>query len=132
MLRIQYEQPATTLPYTWMTPTHHEWTVAVAEDPFVRRYIGALLAKHGFQTAENDTRLTLRMMESGDLQPDVLITNDPGSFAGFAEEIPVVYVAAAPDPSLVRAFKSSRMLRKPFQAEELLQAVAELTEGVAA
>jgi hypothetical protein len=115
-----------------MLSSHNERTVAVAEDPFVRRYVRALLLKHGFQIVENDTRVTRRLMESGDLKPDVLITNDPTTFAGFAAYLPVVYLAAAPDPALVARFKLSRMVRKPFEAEQLLQALNELTAGALA
>jgi hypothetical protein len=98
----------------------------VAEDPFVRRYIRALLVKHGFQIVENDARQTRKLMESGEWKPDVLVTNDPGSFAGFAAQLPVVYVSAAPDPKLVERFRFCRMLRKPFPAEQLLRALDEL------
>ncbi len=112
-----------------MTPIQHECTVAVAEDPFVRRYVRALLVKHGFQIVENDTRLTRKLMESGELKPDILITNDPDAFAGFAAELPVLYLAAAPDPARVEAFRNARLVRKPFQAQQLLAALSELTAG---
>lgn len=100
-------------------------TVAVAEDPFVRRYVRALLLKHGFHIVENDSRVTRKLMESGELKPDVLVTNDPACFAGFAG-VPVVYIAAAPDPELVVPFKLVRMVRKPFEGDQLLRAVSEL------
>lgn len=125
-LLTQYEQLGEAVPHNLMTPIQHEWTVAVAEDPFVRRYIRALLAKHGFRIAENDTPLTRKLIESGQLKPDVLITNDPTTFAAFGGELPVLYLAAAPDPTLVQRFRRSRTLRKPFQAEHLVQAVSEL------
>ena len=112
-----------------MTPLQHECTVAVAEDPFVRRYVRALLVKYGFRIAENDVRLTRKLMESGELKPNVLITNDPDAFAGFAAELPVLYLAAAPDPARVEAFRNARMVRKPFQAQQLLAALSELTAG---
>ena len=76
---------------------------------------------------ENDTRQTRKLMESGELRPRVLITNDPDTFLGFADEVPVVYLAAAPDPARVVRFRASRMVRKPFEAQQLLQALSELT-----
>ena len=121
------EQLADTPSNISMFPSLQRRTVAVAEDPFIRRYVRALLARHGFQIVENDTRLTRKLMESGELKPDLLITNEPGSFTGFGEDLPVVYLAAAPDPALVEPFRLSRMVRKPFLAEQLLQAVNELT-----
>ncbi len=126
-LLMQYERPANELSYTPMTSIPQERTVAVAEDPFIRRYVRALLVKHGFRIVENDPKLTRKLMESGELIPDVLITNDPGAFAGFADELPVVYLAAAPDPAVVERFRFSRMLRKPFEADQLLRALNELT-----
>jgi len=109
-----------------MSTLPKEPTVAIAEDPFIRRYVRVLLTKHGFQTVEKDTPVARRLMESGELRPDVLITNDPGSFAGFAAVLPVLYIAAAPDPAVVARFRSSRTLRKPFEAAQLLKAVSEL------
>jgi hypothetical protein len=102
-------------------------TVAVAEDPFIGRFLRTLLGRHGFQTVDNDLSVTLKLMESGQLKPDFLITNTPGAFSEFADQVRIVYLAATPDPALVRAFRNSRTLRKPFQAEQLLQALDELT-----
>jgi hypothetical protein len=110
-----------------MAPSQQEFTIAVAEDPFVRRYVRALLVKHGFQIVENDTWSTRKLMEKGELKPDVLITNDPDTFAGIASHVPLVYLAAAPDPSRAEPFRQCRMLRKPFQAQQLLEALGELT-----
>lgn len=127
---VELAQPSNGFYHYPMTPVPHECTVAVAEDPFVRRFVRALLVKHGFQIVENDTSLTRKLMESGELKPDILITNDPVTFAGFATKLPLVYLAAAPDPALVQPFRNSRMLRKPFQAQQLLEAVSELAVGV--
>lgn len=102
-------------------------TVAVAEDPFIGRYLRALLGRHGFQIVDHAPPVTLKLMESGELKPDILITNMPGEFTEFADEVGVVYLAAAPDPSLVEPFRKSRTLRKPFEAEQLLKALSDLT-----
>jgi hypothetical protein len=126
---MRSRQTNCTLMTSTQTPPQHECTVAVAEDPFVRRYVRSLLVKHGFQIVENDARLTRQLMESGELKPDVLITNAPDAFADIAAKLPVVYLAAAPDPALVEPFRLSRMLRKPFQAHQLLEALSELTAG---
>jgi hypothetical protein len=114
-----------------MAPLHQQAiTVAVAEDPFVGRYVRTLLTKHGFQTVENDPRQTRKLMESGDLRPDVLITNDPDLFTGFAEQVSLVYMAASPDPARSQPFRRSRMVRKPFQASQLIDAVTQLVMSV--
>lgn len=104
-------------------------TIAVAEDPFIGRYLRTLLGRHGFQAVDNDTPSTRKLMEAGQLRPAILITNAPEAFIEFADEVGIVYIAAAPDPALVRPFRHSRTLRKPFQAEELLKALGDLTAG---
>jgi len=129
-LPVEYQQNAATLRAPLMSPLPAEPTIAVAEDPFVRRYVRTLLTKHGFRTVESDPHLTRKLLESGELRPDILITNDPEMFAGFAAYLPVVYLAAAPDPKMVETFRFSRMVRKPFVAEQLLRAVSELVAAV--
>ena len=102
-------------------------TVAVVEDPFIGRYLRTLLGRHGFHTVDHDSSVMLKLMESGRLKPDVLITNTPGVFTEFADQLAVIYMAAAPDPEVVQPFRHSRILSKPFEAEDLLRAVSELT-----
>jgi hypothetical protein len=131
-LLTPYKQPAVELPYNLMTSSGFDCSVAIAEDPFVRRYIRALLLKHGFHIVENDAPMTRKMMEAGELKPDVLVTNEPALFAAFAQEVSVVYVAATPDPALVKRFRLSRVLRKPFDAAQLVRAVSELAAAAPA
>ena len=55
----------------------------------------------------------------------LLITNTPLVFAAFPD-LPVLYLAASPDPAAVEPFASSRSLAKPFHPRRLLEFVAQL------
>jgi hypothetical protein len=83
------------------------------------------LGRSGYhvQAAAQDYRRTL--LEGGRL-PSVLITNQPSLFLAFADELPLLYVAALPDPRLASMFRRCRVLRKPFQASELVASVDQL------
>jgi len=114
-----------------MSLENHLPIVAVAEDPFVCRYVSAVLTRYGFrEIVEHDVSRTRRLMETGALKPDVLITNTPGAFVRFAQDLPVVYLAALPDRSQVEGFRDSRILRKPFLAQDLAAAVNQLAAPV--
>jgi hypothetical protein len=58
--------------------------------------------------------------------PPTLVTNAPGQFLEFADQVPLLYLAEAPDSSLAGRFRLCRVLRKPFHAEELFAALDEL------
>jgi hypothetical protein len=55
-----------------------------------------------------------------------VITNTPGLFAAFAEQVPVLYLAAIPEAGLTTRFRACRAIRKPFHPAQLLEAVEEL------
>jgi hypothetical protein len=97
----------------------------VVEDPQIQKLIQGLLGRSGYhvQAAAQDYRRTL--LEGGRL-PSVLITNQPSLFLAFADELPLLYVAALPDPRLASMFRRCRVLRKPFQASELVASVDQL------
>ena len=99
--------------------------IVVVEDPQIQKLIQGLLGRSGYhaQAAEQDYRRTL--LEGGRL-PSVLITNQPSLFLAFADELPLLYLAAMPDPQLASMFRRCRVLRKPFHAAELLASVDQL------
>ena len=69
---------------------------------------------------------SLRILRAGDHSIALLITNQPLRFIEFAETLPLVYVAASPDPTLALRFRRCRVLRKPFPPADLVECVAEL------
>ncbi len=101
--------------------------VAVIEDPFIRRLLRDILTRHGYEVVEYAPHRVVDLLRSGAEQVSLIITNEPSEFLAFAEALPVLYLAAAPDPELAACFRRCRCLRKPFLAEDLVAAVAELT-----
>jgi hypothetical protein len=102
--------------------------IVVVEDPQIQKLIQGLLGRGGYQAqaAAQDYRQTL--LEGGSL-PSVLITNQPSLFLAFADELPLLYVAAMPDPRLASMFRRCRVLRKPFRASELVASVHQLIDA---
>ena len=113
-----------------MYPPKETSVVAVAEDPFVRRYMRCLLERRGYQVIESDAGNVRRLLESGEVKIDLVISNTPSVFSPFARQLPLVYLSAAPDPDLVSGFSCQRTLQKPFQPAEVLSAVQELLTPV--
>lgn len=57
---------------------------------------------------------------------DLLITNTPTTFAEFGQSVPLLYLAAFPDPAAAAAFERWKALRKPFQTTELVSQAGRL------
>ena len=51
---------------------------------------------------------------------DLLITNTPATFAEFGQMVPLLYLAAFPDPEAAADFERWLALSKPFQTTQLL------------
>jgi hypothetical protein len=100
--------------------------VVLDEDPLIERYLESLLVKKGYRivTARNSHALELN---SPDLNVLLVITNRPGVLTMVDSEVPMVYLAASPDPKVAAQFPICRMMKKPFRAGDLLDAVDELT-----
>ncbi len=101
----------------------HAAPIFVVEDPFVSKYLDNLLSRQGYPVVLLGAERAAAMLRQ---EPALLITNTPAAFLEFADQAPVIYLSAAPDPDLTARFRWSRVVRKPFRAAELLRAVAEL------
>jgi CheY-like chemotaxis protein len=113
-----------------MPEPYQSGVVLISEDPFVANYLRALLSKRGYQTLGVDAEQGARKIR--DREVNVVITNTPGEFQGLSDQIPVVYVAAAPDMEIASKFRACRVLRKPFLPEDILAAVEELIHPLVA
>ena len=102
-------------------------TVLISEDPFVAAFVQTLLHRHGFEVVNAAAERGLGLIETGELQADLVITNTPQVFLPVADRLHLLYLAAMPDPSLIARFPSARALRKPFSNGELVEAVQSLT-----
>ncbi len=100
--------------------------VLIVEDPLVRRFVGGILKRQGYVVLEAELADALRTLRDGLRAVSLLITNVPAHFFEFAETLPLIYVAAFPDPELADRFRRCRTLRKPFRPGELTAHAAEL------
>lgn len=100
--------------------------IAVTEDPFIRKFLGDVLNRRGYRVVGADSARTIEMIRSGSETVDLVITNTPAEFASVADKVPMLYIAAVPDPEMGSRFPSFRALRKPFLPNQLIAAVKEL------
>jgi DNA-binding NtrC family response regulator len=103
--------------------------ILVAEDPFVGRFLRAILQKHSHKVVTVEA-VRARDWLQHEVAPDIVITNRPEAFLEFAATLPVLYTAANPDYQLAAQFPMCRVLHKPFRNEELLEAVERLAGSV--
>jgi hypothetical protein len=100
--------------------------VLIVEDPLIQRFVGGILKREGRPVVEASVDGALRILGAGDPAVALLITNQPARFLEFAETLPLLYIAAFPDPALAERFHRCRMLRKPFPPMDLMACAAEL------
>jgi hypothetical protein len=100
--------------------------ILVAEDPFINSFLRTVLARHGHNVVVGEPYHSSDLLLGGSITADVVITNTPQAFLSFADSLPVLYIAASPDPDVAARFRTCRVLRKPFRNDDLLEAVEEL------
>jgi len=103
----------------------------IVDDPIIRRFVGGILKREGYTVAEAELEEALRTLRDAPGAVSLLITNGPAHFLEFAESLPLIYVAAFPDPALASRFRHCRTLRKPFCPGDLVLCAAELAQAVA-
>jgi hypothetical protein len=101
--------------------------IVVVEDPYIRKYLRDVLTRHGYRVVGAETPAATEMLRSGTEPVDLVITNSPVDFLPFADRIPLLYIAGAPDFDLAARFFCCRVLKKPFHPEHLVAAVRDLT-----
>jgi DNA-binding response OmpR family regulator len=112
-----------------MTSPTSAGAIVIVEDSFVGHFLRVVLQRHGHRAITADAREGLDLLRPGQSQVGLLITNIPALFVPFGEWVPLLYLAACPDPALVEGFRASRALRKPFHTDELMECVRELLAG---
>jgi hypothetical protein len=98
--------------------------ILIAEDPLITTFLRTILERHGHQV------MTGEPMRNRGMQPQLVITNRPEDFLPFAGTLPMLYIAASPDPAMALRFSNCRVLCKPFRNADLLEAVDELAQSV--
>ncbi len=106
-----------------------DWTVLVVDDPLISKLVGAVLRKQGYTVvASNPTETAARLRRAPLVHHHhLLVTNAPAVFLEFAQTVPLLYLSSAPDPELEAQFRACRVVRKPFDPSELIEAVSTLT-----
>jgi hypothetical protein len=100
--------------------------IVVVEDPMVSGLLRSVLQRKGYPVIQLGASDGVRLLRSADARVALLITNQPEAFTEFAGFVPLLYLAAFPDPAVASPFHISRMLRKPFRPEQLLNCVEQL------
>jgi hypothetical protein len=100
--------------------------IVVVEDPMVAGFLSSLLLRKGYPVMALGISDGVKLFRSADARVGMLITNQPSVFTEFAGRVPLLYLAAFPDPAVASPFRVSRMLRKPFRPEQLLNCVEQL------
>lgn len=103
--------------------------VLVVEDPLVRRLIHGILTRGGYTVVQAEPRLAFELLRDPAEKFALLITNQPYLFFDFAASIPVLYVAAAPEPAWIVRLPRCRALHKPFRPQELIELTRELVDS---
>jgi hypothetical protein len=109
-----------------MSPKADLGVVLMVEDPFVCSFVGHVLAAAGWRFHQKDMDEALAILRARELPVALVITNKPEPFIPFAEQVPLLYMAAFPDATLAARFRNCGMLSKPFRPAELTTLVAQL------
>jgi len=104
--------------------------VLIIEDAFIRKFLRCALARAGFRPLELEAPVAADFLRSGGAPVKALITNKPQACVEWASQIPLVYTTSCPDPDATRGFTRIRVLQKPFDAHQLLEAVNEVGSAV--
>ena len=98
--------------------------IVVVEDLFVRQFLQTALQRMGHHVTCAMPVEAARLIHQGGV--DLLVTNSPATFAEFGDTVPLLYLAAFPDPSMAASFRRWIPLRKPFQTSELRASIDQL------
>lgn len=97
----------------------------MVEDQSVSDFIRSLLSHQGFQVTCANLAVARELLRQDHPKVDALITNRPLAFIDTAE-VPVLYLAACPDPQSIKAFRRATFLAKPFEPRVLLECLRRL------
>jgi CheY-like chemotaxis protein len=104
-----------------------EKALVVVEDVLISKLVRTVMQKHGYSVVTVGPSEATGILRSATAPGEILLTNSPSHFLEFAEKIPLLYLTSSPDPEMQSAFRSCRVVRKPFAPNELVEAIAELS-----
>ena len=103
-------------------------TVLVVEDPLVSKLVRTVLQRHGYVVKLASPEEAANLLASPDSRVGVLVTNAPDLFLEFSERVSLLYLTSSPDLLMEYAFRSCRVVVKPFAPQELVHAVSALLD----
>ena len=101
-------------------------TILVVEDPLVSKLVRAVLQRHGYDVSLVAPGEAHARLAAPDSNVGVLVTNEPEAFLEYSDRVPLLYLSSNPDVSLEQAFRSCRVVLKPFAPGQLVSAVGAL------
>jgi DNA-binding response OmpR family regulator len=113
----------------FMAPTQQSGVIVIVEDPSISRLVKNVLRREGREVVVTGAEHALSLMEQCDSRVKLLITNRPQEFARLDGFVPVLYLASTPDWELAARTRGLRVLQKPFQTKDLVEAVGEIIPG---
>ena len=99
--------------------------ILVVEDQSVSDFLRSLLSHQGFQVTCANLTVARELLRKDRNKVDVLITNRPLEFTATLD-VPVLYLAACPDPRALTNFRRATFLAKPFDPRTLLECLRRL------
>ena len=100
-------------------------TILVVEEQFVSEFLRTVLIHRGYQVICTRPGNAQALLRHDRASVHVLVTNVPLDFVAFPD-LPVLSVAASPDPEVACGFEHCVSLRKPFQARQLYDCIEQL------
>lgn len=100
-------------------------TILVVEEQFVSEFLRSALTHQGYAVICATAGVARALLRRDRGAVKILVTNAPGEFAAFPD-LPLLYLAACPDPALTEPFARSLSLAKPFHPRDLFECVAQL------
>jgi len=115
-----------------MIPEVDAGLVVIVEDPFIRRFLRSVLTRAGHRSVELGPQQGVELVRAGEVHIKAVITNCPETFRCCGAEFPLIYTTSCPDPEVLKGFPRCRVLQKPFDGSQLLQALNEVGDRVIA
>jgi hypothetical protein len=108
-------------------PEHVLATVLIVEEQFVSDFLRSVLTKCGYRVICTNFDHARCILCEDTESIALIITNKPLEFAS-TPDVPLLYVAACPDPDVIRGFLRALYLAKPFHPRDLLDCMQKLID----
>jgi DNA-binding response OmpR family regulator len=94
--------------------------ILIVEDPLVGRMIDGIVSRDGYTAIQAEGKRATDLLNDETAEIGLLVTNNPAQFPPASRNVPLLYVAASPEPERAAMFAHCRTLTKPFRPRDLL------------